>query len=95
MSAFISSPLNTPAATAYDTTVRNTEPAPRGEGNTVIRGEDQVELSNAARILSGQDQPAEIRSDLVARIRDEIAAGTYETPDKFDAVVSRLARDLG
>jgi hypothetical protein len=31
-----------------------------------------------------------IRYELVARIRKEIAAGTYDTPEKFDAALARL-----
>ena len=32
----------------------------------------------------------EIRRDLVARVRREIAAGTYDTPEKWDAALQRL-----
>ena len=31
-----------------------------------------------------------IRHDLVARVRREIAAGTYDTPEKLDAAMARL-----
>jgi hypothetical protein len=31
-----------------------------------------------------------IRADLVRRIRSEIAAGTYETPEKWEAALDRL-----
>jgi hypothetical protein len=31
-----------------------------------------------------------IRHDLVARVRREIAAGIYETPEKLDAALARL-----
>ena len=35
--------------------------------------------------------PAEdIRTDLVERVRREIAAGTYDTPEKWDAALDRL-----
>jgi hypothetical protein len=37
------------------------------------------------------DSPAEeIRIDLVERVRAEIAAGTYETPDKWEEALDRL-----
>lgn len=36
----------------------------------------------------------EIRQDLVARIRREIAAGTYETPEKWDMALERLFLQL-
>jgi hypothetical protein len=32
----------------------------------------------------------EIRQDLVARVRREIAAGTYETADKLETALARL-----
>jgi hypothetical protein len=38
----------------------------------------------------------EIRHDLVARVRREIAAGTYETPDKMEQALARLfAQHIG
>jgi negative regulator of flagellin synthesis FlgM len=39
------------------------------------------------------DDPA-IRADLVERVRREIAAGTYETPEKWDAALDRLLERL-
>lgn len=35
-----------------------------------------------------------IRRDLVDRIRQEIAEGTYDTPEKFDAALERLLDEL-
>jgi Anti-sigma-28 factor, FlgM len=32
----------------------------------------------------------DIRTDLVERVRREIAAGTYDTPEKWDAALERL-----
>jgi hypothetical protein len=43
---------------------------------------------------SGVDRPQAadpaIRHELVARVRREIEAGTYETPEKLDAALARL-----
>jgi hypothetical protein len=40
---------------------------------------------------SSDDGPAEdVRTDLVERVRREIAAGTYDTPEKWDAALERL-----
>ena len=36
----------------------------------------------------------DIRRDLVERVRREIAGGTYETPEKWQAALDGLARDL-
>jgi hypothetical protein len=35
------------------------------------------------------------RHDLVARIRRQIADGVYETPEKWQIALDRLAEDLG
>ena len=37
---------------------------------------------------------SEIRATLVARVRREIAAGTYDTPEKFALAFDRLLADL-
>jgi hypothetical protein len=36
----------------------------------------------------------EIRHDLVERIRQEIAAGVYDTPHKWEEALDRLYQDL-
>jgi hypothetical protein len=35
-----------------------------------------------------------IRTDLVARVRSEIAAGTYDSPEKWDEALDKLCREL-
>jgi hypothetical protein len=37
---------------------------------------------------------ADVRQELVARVRQEIQAGTYDTPDKLEAALARLADRL-
>lgn len=39
-----------------------------------------------------EDRP--IRTELVARVRREIAEGTYDTPEKFDKALDKLLRRL-
>lgn len=73
-----------------------------GAGETALRtvdhetlqlaGGDSVELSNVAQAQIAGDEP--FRSELVQRIRAEIADDTYLTDEKLDAVVERLHRDL-
>jgi negative regulator of flagellin synthesis FlgM len=58
------------------------------------RGSDKVELSQAAQYLSKLQQMPEVRQELVDRVKREIAAGTYDTPDKIDALLEELAEDL-
>ena len=35
-----------------------------------------------------------VRAELVARVRREIAAGTYDTPEKWDAALDKLLEHL-
>jgi len=42
----------------------------------------------------GKKQTA-IRHELVARVKKEIAAGTYDTPEKWEATLDRLLDHLG
>jgi hypothetical protein len=49
---------------------------------------------NRLRGLFNATPDGEIRHDLVARVRREIAAGTYETPEKWQEALDRLADDL-
>lgn len=54
---------------------------------------DTVEISSQALMASKiADLPA-TRADLVARVRAEIQAGTYETPEKLDIAIQRLMEE--
>jgi anti-sigma28 factor (negative regulator of flagellin synthesis) len=44
----------------------------------------------AAKVHESPD----VRADLVARVKQEIKAGAYETPEKIDITVERLLDDL-
>ena len=39
-------------------------------------------------------ESSEIRAELVARVRREIATGTYDTPEKWEAALGRLLQRL-
>lgn len=56
---------------------------------------DQVQISAAAEAAVQAAESGEVRSDLVARVRGEIAAGTYETAEKLDAALERLLDQIG
>lgn len=58
------------------------------------RGEDRVELSTTAQLLSKINDLPDVRQDVIDRIRTEIDLGTYETDDKIDASIDALADDL-
>jgi negative regulator of flagellin synthesis FlgM len=56
---------------------------------------DRVEISPAAEAAIRAAEAGGIRQDLVSRIRAEIAAGTYETPEKLDAALERMIDEIG
>ena len=55
---------------------------------------DVVEISTAAALAAKIQQIPDVRADLVARVKEEIKAGNYETPEKIDIAVERLLDDL-
>jgi negative regulator of flagellin synthesis FlgM len=55
---------------------------------------DVVEISTAAALAAKVHEIPDVRADLVARVKQEIKAGTYETPEKIDTAVERLLEDL-
>ncbi len=57
--------------------------------------QDEVNISDAARAADQAGQTQGIRQDRVQAIRAQIASGTYETPGKLDAAVSRLLDEIG
>jgi hypothetical protein len=61
---------------------------------TFPAAEPRAEASRL-RPLSSNAPADEIRHDLVARVRREIAAGVYDTPEKWDAALERLSARLG
>ncbi len=84
--------IHGPLPPALDAALRHqrqtTPPAAAG------RGGDRVEFSSAARLLGQTAGPENVRQSLIDQVRAEIAAGTYETPEKLDAAIDALAADL-
>lgn len=62
------------------------EPAPP-------RPADRLELSGASHLLK-LAKANDVRLDKVQDIKAQLANGTYETPEKFDAAADRLLEDL-
>ena len=67
---------------------RLTQPQQAAHPNSVDA--DQLEISQAAEAAISASEAGEIRHDLVARIRSEIADGTYETAEKLDKALDRF-----
>ena len=59
------------------------------------RQADQVDISPAAEAALSASEGEDFRADLVARVRSQIAAGTYDTPDKVAVAVERLFDEIG
>ena len=75
-----------------------TRHAPRGraEGTASPRPADQVDISPAAQAASEASQvDGEVRADLVARLRSEIADGSYDTTEKLTQAVDQLFDSIG
>lgn len=60
---------------------------------TTAQPTDTVEISPEARLASKIAAIPPVRSDLVARVRAEIKAGTYETEDKLNTAVDRMINE--
>ncbi|HLO40975.1 MAG TPA: flagellar biosynthesis anti-sigma factor FlgM [Phycisphaerales bacterium] len=66
----------------------------------VRRGEDTVEVSSMASLMSKKTDAGErlsgtpIRTGLVDRIRREIAEGTYDVDSKLDAALDRMIDEM-
>ena len=56
-------------------------------------GQDTVEISDRARWLSEIKKLPDIRQGKVDAVKAQIANGTYETPDKIDAVVNSILQN--
>jgi negative regulator of flagellin synthesis FlgM len=65
------------------------------QGPSSTQGADRVDFSAAALEALNATETAGIRTDLVNTIRQQIAAGTYDTPDKMDVAMNRLFDQLG
>jgi negative regulator of flagellin synthesis FlgM len=54
-----------------------------------------VNISDEARWAEKIQDLPDVRQDVVARIRAEIASGTYETEEKLNLAVERLLDEIG
>lgn len=66
----------------------------RGERLRLVRGEDQVEVSDMAFFLSKLRDLPEVRQELIDRVKAEIDAGAYETSEKIDWTIEQVGGEL-
>ena len=55
---------------------------------------DHVEISPLGQLLDGISQLPAIRYERVEEVRRQIAAGSYETPEKLELALDRLLDEL-
>jgi anti-sigma28 factor (negative regulator of flagellin synthesis) len=65
-----------------------------GAAGVGMRAADELEVSELATYLSKLSAMPPVRTELVETVRRQIAAGTYDTPEKMDAAMEELLRDL-
>ena len=65
------------------------------EGVSQPMGGDQLSISPAAEAAVQATSNDVVRADLVAKIRSEIAGGTYETAQKLDVALDRMLDEMG
>lgn len=64
-------------------------------GNAPVSPKDELELSSAGKMLDQLSQTPDIRQERLARIKAEIANGTYDTDAKLEAALSKMFDTLG
>ncbi|MFK7769822.1 MAG: flagellar biosynthesis anti-sigma factor FlgM [Mariniblastus sp.] len=81
---------NIQSSSAVNLQTQNTT---RGADSANSAPVDQLEISAEAQMISSSS--TDIRADRVADIRAQIASGNYDTPEKFDAAMSRMFDEFG
>jgi anti-sigma28 factor (negative regulator of flagellin synthesis) len=65
-------------------------PEPAAKAQSVMSPKDEVEISSLGQMLDDASRTGAMREQRLAQIKSAIEAGTYETPEKLEAAVSRL-----
>jgi flagellar biosynthesis anti-sigma factor FlgM len=68
--------------------------APAPSAPRWAEGRDRVELSEHARHLDAIRAMPDVRMAKVEAIKQAIASGTYESPEKLQSAIDGLLRDL-
>jgi len=64
------------------------------QASAAMPANDVVEISTAAQLAAKIHELPDVRAELVAQVKAEIASGAYETPEKIDAAISKLMDEL-
>jgi negative regulator of flagellin synthesis FlgM len=72
-----------------------TQRTPGTQAASASRSADRVEISPAAEAAAKASEASGVRHELVNLIRSQIAAGTYDTPEKMNAAMERILDQIG
>jgi len=74
-------------------------PSESGETTRPQQVKDEVQLSETARNMSDvsptESSSSAVRFELVNSIRSQIAAGTYDSPEKMEAALEKMFARIG
>lgn len=90
--------VNGPGPVSGNTPIGRTEStdaAPKPEAPRAETPRDDVEISEISRMIEQTGQTANIRAERLAQIKADIDAGTYDTPEKMEAALSKLFGEIG
>lgn len=74
--------------------IQPTDAAKVATSQKPAQASDSVEISFEAQIASKLAAVPDIREDLVADVKAQIQAGTYETMEKLDAAIANMIAEL-
>ena len=72
----------------------NTRPARTQSPSPSATPTDELQISDAARLVDAARDLPSVRQDRVAEIRSAIANGTYETEQRLSGAVEQLLNEL-
>ena len=87
-------PVQSPASAATLREFAQQSPGRSGEAGGTVMAKDRVKISELANFLSRLAELPDARAKKVIEVRNSIANGTYETPEKLDIATERLLNEL-
>ena len=75
--------------------IKQPENIEKAAESSSVQPQDEVEISNAGKMLNKLNQSSELHSARLAQIKAEIEAGTYDTEEKLEAAMERLLGEIG
>ncbi len=73
-------------------------PAPPVEtppATDALAPQDEVQISSSARMMDELSRTSGVRQERIEQIRQEIADGSYDTPEKLDAALDKFLDKYG